>query len=470
MSTSIIDFDLKTALQNAHFEGKRAFFDSGATRPYRFRKQQLKKLKSAISTYEKDISKALFMDLGKPDFESYISEIAFMHVEIDHTLKHLRKWMRTKKVSTPLTIFPASSKIIREPLGVTLIIGAWNYPFQLLLAPLIGAIAGGNAAVIKPSELTPHTARVIETLIDETFDRDYISVVQGEGSEVVPALLDRHRFDHIFFTGSIPVGSKIAQQAAKKLTPVTLELGGKSPAIVDSSANLKIAARRIAWGKFYNAGQTCVSPDYLLVEENVKDAFVEKMKEVLQEFYGEGTENNKDYTRILNEKRFDTLTAFLKQGRIILGGQHDKEKLYIAPTLMDEVKLDSPVMQEEIFGPILPVITFRKYEEAVQIIRRNPHPLSLYLFTSDKSKEKLIMEGVQFGGGAINDTIAHLSNPELPFGGIGNSGMGRYHGKYSFDTFTHQKSVIKNITWFDNKLRYPPYSLGKRKLAKWFIG
>jgi aldehyde dehydrogenase (NAD+) len=469
MSTSLLEYDLNTALHNAHMEGKRAFFDSGATRSYQFRKKQLKKLKSAIEAQEEEICRALAMDLGKPDFEAYTSEVVFMYMEINHTLKNLKKWMRTKKVSTPLPLLPASSRIIKEPYGLTLIIGAWNYPFQLLLGPLVGAIAAGNTAVLKPSELTPHTARIIESLIDDTFDQDYISVVQGEGAEVVPALMDKHRFDYIFFTGSVPVGKAIAQQAAKKLTPVTLELGGKSPAIVDRTANLKVAARRIAWGKFFNAGQTCVSPDYLLIEDKVKGPFIESMKEVLEEFYAEGTRHSRDYTRILNEKRFDTLIGYLEQGRIILGGGHDRDNLYIAPTLMDEIRLDTPIMQEEIFGPILPMISFRNYDEVIQVIRKNPHPLSLYHFTGDKRKEKIIIEGVQFGGGAVNDTILHLSNPQLPFGGIGNSGIGSYHGQYSFDTFSHQKSVMKNITWYDNKLRYPPYKPSMKKLAKLFL-
>jgi aldehyde dehydrogenase (NAD+) len=469
MSTSIIEYDLDKALQNAYYQEKRTFFNSGATLPYSFRKAQLKKLKSAIESHEAEISQALYMDLHKPDFEGFTSEIAFTYMEINHTLNKLKKWMKPEKVSTSLVHFPSSSKIVKDPLGVSMIIGPWNYPFQLLIAPLIGAIAAGNAVVLKPSELTPHTARIIETIIDETFERQYISVVQGNGAEVVPALLEQHRFDHVFFTGSIPVGKKIAEQAAKKLTPVTLELGGKSPAIVDHTAKMKVSARRIAWGKFYNAGQTCVSPDYVLVEESAKEDFIHHMRQVLWEFYGEMHPDHPDYGHILNEKRFDTLSAYLEQGNILLGGQTDKSKLYIAPTLMDQVSLDSPLMQEEIFGPILPILTFSTYEEAMEIISHNPHPLSLYLFTEDKAKEKLITERVQFGGGAINNTIVHLSNPHLPFGGVGNSGFGRYHGKYSFDTFTHLKSVMKTGTWFDNKLRYAPYNINKKKIAQFFM-
>ena len=469
MSTSILAYDLDQALQNAYFQEKKDFFASGATRSYRFRKAQLKKLKHAIKIREDEISQALYMDLQKPDFEAFTSEIAFTYLEINHTLDNLKSWMKPDKVPTGMVHFPSRSKVIKDPLGVCMIIGPWNYPFQLQITPLIGAIAGGNAAVLKPSEMTPHTARIIETLIDETFDRAYISVVQGSGAEVVPALLKAHRFDHIFFTGSEPVGKKIAEQAAQKLTPVTLELGGKSPAIVDSTAKLKVSARRIAWGKFYNAGQTCVSPDYVLVEENVKEDFVRQMQQVIREFYGEMHADHPDYGHIVNEKRFDTLKSYLEQGNILLGGQTDRKKRFIAPTLMDGVSLDSPIMQEEIFGPILPILTYKTLKEAKEIISRNPHPLSLYLFTENKSVEQEILRDVQFGGGAVNNTILHLSNPHLPFGGVGSSGYGRYHGKYSFDTFTHLKSVMKTGTWLDIKLRYPPYNISKKKLAKLFI-
>lgn len=469
MSTPILDYDLEQALQNAYFQEKKAFFESGATRSYRFRKAQLKKLKRAIQNREEEISQALYMDLHKPDFESFTSEIAFTYMEIDHTLNKLKSWMKPDKVSTAMLHFPSKSKIIKDPLGICMIIGPWNYPFQLQIAPLIGAIAGGNAAVLKPSEMTPHTARVVENLIDETFDREYISVVQGNGAEVVPALMDEHRFDHIFFTGSEAVGKKIAEQAAQKLTPVTLELGGKSPAIVDKSAKLKVSARRIAWGKFYNAGQTCVSPDYVLVEESIKEDFIQQMRQVIWEFFGEMHPDHPDFGHIVNEKRFDELSSYLEQGNILLGGQTDREKRFIAPTLMDDVSLNSPIMQEEIFGPILPILTYKSLNEAKEIISRNPQPLSLYLFTEDKAVENEILRDVQFGGGAINNTIVHLSNPHLPFGGVGSSGFGRYHGKYSFDTFTHLKSVMKTGTWLDVKLRYPPYSINKTKLAKLFI-
>jgi aldehyde dehydrogenase (NAD+) len=469
MSTSTSSDISKSVSCQAYFEEKAHFFQSGATRPYAFRKLHLKKLKGVIKAYEQEISKALYLDLHKPDYEAYSSEIALLYMEIDHALKHLKRWMKPKRVSTSIVHFPSRSKIISVPLGVSLIIAPWNYPFQLLISPLIGAIAAGNVAVLKPSELTPHTAKLIEQMMEATFDRQYISVVQGKGAEVVPALMDAHRFDHIFFTGSMPVGKKIAELAARKLTPVTLELGGKSPAIVDHTTDLKIAARRIAWGKCFNAGQTCISPDYLLVEESVKSELVKYLQNALQEFYPNLSADHPDYAHILNEKRFDTLSAYLKQGRILYGGQTDRAKLFIAPTLMDQVAVDSPLMNEEIFGPILPILTFQHDHEIIEVIRQNPNPLSLYLFTKDKTKEKMITESIAFGGGAINNTLAHFANPNLSFGGIGNSGYGRYHGKSSFDTFTHQKSIIKKPLWYDNQLLYAPYHISKKKLAKWII-
>lgn len=469
MNTATIHPDRNETATNAYFEDKKAFFASGATRSYAFRKEQLQKLKGAIVGYEYDICQALKADLHKPDFEAFTSEVGLLYAEVNHTLKHLKKWMKPESVKTSLVHFPSKSTIYKEPMGVSLIIGPWNYPFQLLIAPLIGAIAAGNTVVLKPSELTPYTASVIEDMISHTFDRKYISVVQGEGAKVVPRLMDQYRFDHIFFTGSVSVGKAIAKQAAEKLTPVTLELGGKSPAIVDHTANLKVAARRIAWGKIFNAGQTCVSPDYLLLEKTIKDRFIAHFRDALEQFYGGLHPDHQDYGHILNRKRFDTLAAYLKQGRIIYGGRTDEKNLFIEPTLLEGIDMESPIMQEEIFGPILPVLTFSTYEDVIETISKNPYPLSLYHFTSDKKNEKLIRRSVQFGGGAVNNTIVHLSNPDLPFGGIGSSGYGAYHGKQSFDTFSHRKSIMKTATWLDLSLRYPPYKEGKKKLAKLFM-
>ena len=376
--------------------------------------------------------------------------------------------MRPERRGTNLVNLPSSSYIIKDPLGVVLIIGAWNYPFQLLLVPLVGAIAGGNCAVIKPSELAPATAAIVEKIMSETFSADYMLTVQGNGAEVVPAMMNNFRFDHIFYTGSIPVGKSIYQLAAKDLIPVTLELGGKSPAVVEADANLKVAARRISIGKFINSGQTCIAPDYLLVHESVKDQLIEKMKSAIDGFYKEDPSASYSYSKIINERRFDKLVSYLNQGNIIYGGAHDKSRLYIQPTIIDNVSLDSPLMTEEIFGPLLPVFVFSTMDEALNIIKRNPNPLSFYLFTSSSAKEKVWTEKVSFGGACINNAAWHFANHHLPFGGIGNSGIGSYHGKSTFETFTHSKPIMKTPTWFDPDLKYPPFEK-KMKWFKWFI-
>jgi len=442
------------------YAAQQAFFESGQTLPLSFRKTQLKKLKQGIKKYENAILDALYADMRKHPMEAYGSEVGFAYTEIDHILSSLRDWMRPQEVSSPLEHYPSHSKVIRSPLGLTLIIAPWNYPFNLLMGPLAGAIAGGNCAILKPSELAPHTAAVMEQLIRDTFDPAYITLLQGDGSQVIPELMT-YRFDHVFFTGSIPVGKKILEMAAPHLTPVTLELGGKSPCLVDDKVNIKVAARRIIWGKYWNAGQTCVAPDYVLVHSRVKEAFIAAMQQAIVDFYGEDPAASKDYSRIINTKRFDVLQAYLKQGRIIHGGNTNRDDLYIAPTLLADVPWDAPLMQEEIFGPILPVTTFDELPQAVQMIRRHPYPLSLYVFTKRASTRKLFEEQVRFGGGCINNTLVHLTNPELPFGGIGPSGSGRYHGRYSFETFTHPKGIMRSATWLDVPIKYPPF---KKKL------
>ncbi len=458
---------INSSATQARFTEKQRFFATGQTRPHAFRQQQLRLLMRAIHRYEDDILRALHQDLGKPEFEAYTSEIALVYEEIHYTLKRLKRWMKPRRVSTSLVHFPSSSRVIPEPLGVVLIIAPWNYPFQLAMAPLIGAIAAGNCAVIKPSEETPHTALLIEKIIGEVFPEDYMSVVQGEGAQVVPELMETHRFDHVFFTGSVPVGRIIAQQAAPSLTPVTLELGGKSPAVVDASANLRVTARRLMWAKCFNAGQTCVSPDYLLVHHSVKEKMVAELKQALVDFYGPiVSPDTVDYGRIINEKRFDTLVGYLEQGRVLAGGQTDRDHLFIAPTLLDEVAMDSLVMQEEIFGPILPLLTYQTLEDAREIIEQNPYPLSFYVFTKDPTVERYFTEHIQFGGGAINNALIHLSNPNLPFGGIGTSGTGSYHGKRSFDTFSHEKSMMKTRFFFDAPMKYPPYTDQKLSWVK----
>ncbi len=451
------------------FESKREFFDAGNTKSYEFRVTQLKALKKAIMENENEILDALYKDMHKPKFEAFTSEIGIIYDEIDFVLKNLRKWMKPKRVSTPLVIHPSWSKIYPEPLGVVLIVGPWNYPFQLLINPLVGAIAAGNCAILKPSDNTKNTAQIIEKIISKIFPQNYVSVVHGPGAMVGPMLIEKYAFNHIFFTGSPNVGKQIMAMASKHLTPVTLELGGKSPAIVHSDANLKVSAQRLIWAKLFNAGQTCVSPDYLLVHESVKDVFVDLMQKTIVQFLGNDSSTSENFTHIVNSRRFNVLKEYLKEGRIIHGGRFDETKNYIEPTLIDNVSFDDKLMQEEIFGPILPILTYSNIEEVLPIIRKNRYPLALYLFTANKSVERYILSNVEFGGGSINNALVHLVNPKLPFGGVGNSGMGSYHGKRSFETMSHMKSVIKTSTIIDPTLRYAPYNEQKFKLAKFIF-
>ena len=446
----------------------RSYFNSGATRSYKFRKAQLQKFKEAILSNEGQINQALYTDLKKSPEEAYASELGLLLSEINLALKKLEQWMRPVRVGTDLVNLPSSSRIYRDPLGVVLIIAPWNYPLQLLLIPLVSAIAGGNCAILKPSELAPATAAVIEKIITGIFPPDYIKVVQGDGAMIIPAMMNVFRFDHVFYTGSIPVGKIIYQLAAKDLVPVTLELGGKSPVIVEADANLEVAARRITLGKFLNTGQTCIAPDYLLVHASVKDKLVEKMKESIQQFYGADASTSYDYGKIINERRFDKLVSYLDQGNIICGGQSDKEKLFIAPTLIENVSMDSALMKEEIFGPLLPVQSFTTTEEAMQIVQQNANPLAFYLFTASKTKEQEWIGSTAFGGGCINNTDWHFTNHHLPFGGVGNSGLGAYHGKFGFDNFTRQKAVLKTPTWFDPNIKYPSFK-GRLGLFKKLI-
>jgi aldehyde dehydrogenase (NAD+) len=443
-------------------------YDSGVTRPYAFRRQQLLALKKTLLKYEREINDALYMDLKKSPEESYGTELGLVLADISFTLKNLHKWMRPKRASTNLVNLPSSSLIYRDPLGVVLVIAPWNYPFQLSMIPLVGAIAGGNCAVIKPSELAPATANIILKIIEEIFSHDYIKVLQGDGAVIIPEIMNSFRFDHVFYTGSIPVGKIIYKMAASALVPVTLELGGKSPAIIEADANLSVAARRIVMGKFLNAGQTCVAPDYLLVHASIKTKFIDELIKTIADFYGEDTSASYSYGKIINEKRFQTLVNYLSEGKIIAGGQFDKSQLFIAPTIIDNVSLDSPLMKEEIFGPILPVQSFTDMKQAVSVIQRNPYPLALYVFTTDSKKEKEWIDAVAFGSGCVNNTAWQFANHYLPFGGIGYSGMGAYHGKYSFDVFTHAKPVMKTPYWFDPNIKYPPFK-GKMKWFKMFI-
>ncbi|HVU56007.1 MAG TPA: aldehyde dehydrogenase [Puia sp.] len=446
----------------------RHYFQSGTLLPYAERRKQLLLLRESLLKHEPDIAAALFADLKKSREESYGTETGLVIAELNTTLKHLKRWMRPKRAATNLVNLPSSSRIYRDPLGVVLIISPWNYPLQLALVPLIGAIAGGNCAVIKPSEHAPATAALLQKMLSEIFPPEYIQVVQGDGATVVKELMQSFRWDHVFFTGSIPVGRAVYQMAASQLTPVTLELGGKSPVIVEKDADIRTAARRIVLGKFINAGQTCVAPDYLLVHADIKDRLLDSVRDVIRGFYGERPEESYDYPRIVHEKRFDTLVGYLSQGRIAAGGRADKSRLFIEPTLMEDVAPESPLMREEIFGPILPVFTFRHMEEALAIVRRQPDPLAFYLFTKDAERQRAWMERYAFGGGCINNTVWHFANHHLPFGGVGYSGMGAYHGKYSFETFTHAKAVMQTPGWIDPAIKYPPYK-GKLKWFRWFF-
>lgn len=455
--------------QQEIFQSQKSFFNTQQTKTYSFRKQQLLKLRGIIKSNEQAITSALSKDFGKPPFESYVTEIGFLYDEINYTLKHLKSWMKSKRVGTGLVHFPSRSKIIYEPKGVTLIIGPWNYPFQLVIAPMIAAIAAGNTCMIKPPEETPHTSNLVKQLIEPNFDSNFIAVIMGVGSVVVPELMKNNRFDHVFFTGSVPVGRIIAQLAAPQLTPVTLELGGKSPAIIDKSANLKIAARRIAFGKFLNAGQTCVAPDYLLIHEDVKENFLDELRATIIEFYGIFPTESKDLTQIVNVKRYETLKAYLKQGKVIFGGTFDDESRKIEPAIIQGVNENDSLFHEEVFGPILPVYYYNTNEEAVDLIQKNSDPLAFYIFTSNTTTEKYFLDRVRFGGGSVNSTIVHLANPELPFGGVGNSGMGNYHGKSGFLTFSHEKSILKTGTWFDLRKKYPPYDKTSMKIIRFFM-
>ncbi|MGD1701313.1 aldehyde dehydrogenase [Dapis sp. BLCC M229] len=432
---------------------QRQFFATGKTKNIDFRIEQLKKLKQAILDYQEKIVAAVKADLNRPKFEAYF-ELSFF-TEINDGIKKLKSWVKPRRVSTPIEQFPAGAKIYPEPLGVVLIIGAWNYPFQLVISPLLGAIAAGNCAIIKPSEIAVHTSEVVADLIANTFESNYIAAVTG-GIEVSQQLL-AEKFDHILFTGGTRVGKIVMEAAAKNLTPVTLELGGKSPCIVDDDIQLEYTAKRITWGKFINAGQTCVAPDYLLVNKSVKSELLEKIQQSIEEFYGENPLESQDYGRIINEKQFNRLSDLLKDGKIFIGGETKSEERYISPTVIEGVNWDSGIMQEEIFGPILPVLEYENLDEAISLVNSRPKPLSLYFFSRNKQKQEQVLRATSSGNVCINDTAMQFGVPSLPFGGVGNSGMGSYHGKASFDTFSHYKSVLNKGLWFDLRVRYAPY-------------
>jgi aldehyde dehydrogenase (NAD+) len=456
-------------IMSDNFNQLRTYFMTGATQPYAFRLLQLQRLKKVVLEHERQLYDALYADLKKTDEDAWATEIGFFLSELNYTIKHLKDWMEPKSVSTNLVNLPSTSFTIQEPLGVVCIIAPWNYPFQLLFTPLIGAIAGGNCVVLKPSEFAPATAKVMAKIVESLFPTNYILYVEGEGAVVLPSLLTENRFDHIFYTGSSMVGKIIYKYAAEQLVPVTLELGGKSPAVITSDANLRVAARRLANPKFSNCGQMCIAPDYILVPSELKDKLIKELIIAIQSFYGADAEISEQYGKIINDRQWLRLTSYLGDGEIVYGGKSNRENLFIEPTIMTGVHPDAKIMQEEIFGPILPILTYASNEEALAIINKNPNPLAFYVFTENKADEQYWLTNVPSGGACINNATMHITNHDLPFGGRGFSGTGGYHGKQSFDTFTHTKSVLKTPTWIDPSFKYPPYK-GKAWLLKRLIG
>lgn len=441
---------------------QKTFFNSHATKDLDFRKAQLQKLKKVVKSNEKLLYDAIYQDFGKSEFETFGTEISFIYKDIDYYLKNLKSFAKPKSVLTNIVNQIGSSKIVFEPLGNCLVIGAWNYPYQLTLTPVIAAIAAGNTCMIKPSELPENTMKAMAKLINENFDAQFLYVVEG-GVEETTAIL-KLRFDKIFFTGSPRVGKIVYKAAAEHLTPVTLELGGKSPAFVTEKADLNIAARRIVWGKFINAGQTCVAPDYLYVAENIKEKFLKVLiEEIKKRNY---TDNVDHYCKIINERNFERLEKMIDREKVVFGGETNREKRYISPTVLDNVTWEDAVMQEEIFGPILPILTYKNLETAMQTVVEGEKPLSAYLFSNDAKEQELFTEKLSFGGGCINDTLMHLSNDRLPFGGVGNSGIGHYHGKFGFIAFSHQKAILKKSNYLEPELKYPPYSDAKLNILK----
>lgn len=434
---------------------QRAYFREGECKSIGFRIAQLTRLNAWIYKNEEAIMEALQKDLHKSRFEAYATEIGIVKEEIRYTLKHLRRWARPRRVPTPVTQFPSRSLIYPEPYGVVLIMSPWNYPFQLTIAPLVGAICAGNCAVVKPSAYSPHTSDIVARMVRELFPKKYVDVITG-GRKENEALLNEH-FDYIFFTGSVDVGRYVMEKASKHLTPVSLELGGKSPCIVDETADIKMAAKRIVWGKFLNSGQTCVAPDYILVQKSVKDKLLKQLEKNIYKMYGKDACHNAEYPKMINDKHFDRVLGLMRGTHIVCGGGSRSDTRQIEPTVVDQVNWDSPVMQEEIFGPVLPVLTFYDIKEAAAMVNARPRPLALYLFTREKRREAYILRHVSYGGGCINDTVVHLATSHMPFGGVGNSGMGGYHGKASFDTFTHQKSIMKKSLLIDIPVRYAPF-------------
>lgn len=446
------------------FRLQKNYFESQETKDVEFRVKQLDILKKGIESYEKRIIEALKLDLRKSEFETYETEIGVVLSEIKHVRNEIKKWARPKKVKSSFTALGGKSYIYSQPYGVCLIMAPWNYPFQLCISPLIGSIIAGNTCMLKPSELAPNTAKIIGEMIGEYFDEKYIAVVEGDIEEN-KYLLDKD-FDYIFFTGSPMVGKIVMQSAAKRLIPCTLELGGKSPCIVDKDCNLELSAKRIVWGKLLNAGQTCIAPDYIIIHKSIKKDFIKKMIDNIEKFYKGNALENDDYTGIINKKHFNRLLSLIDENKVIYGGKYNLDNLKIEPTILDNVIISDKIMEEEIFGPLIPILEFENEKDIVDIVKKNPDPLAMYLFTNNKNFEENIINTLSFGGGCVNDTIMHITNPNAPFGGIRNSGIGSYHGKKSFETFSHQKSVLKSSTIIDTQFKYPPYSKKSLELIK----
>ena len=446
---------------------QRSYFQSGATLPVSARLAALRRLYNAISSHEKEIRRALQKDLGKSGFESYMCETGMVLEEISYMLKHTPKFAREQRVHTPLAQFCSRSYKKPSPYGVTLIMSPWNYPFMLTLSPLADALAAGNTAVVKPSAYSPYTSEVLLSILTECFDPKYVAVVTGGRAENTCLL--REHFDYIFFTGSQAVGKEVMRSAAEHLTPVTLELGGKSPCIVDQTADIRLAARRIVFGKYLNCGQTCVAPDYVYCHRSVKDQLIKEVQKQIRRQYGKQPLHSSDYGKIINEKHFDRILGLIDEKKVVHGGGSDRSTLRIEPTVMDNVTFSDAVMQEEIFGPVMPILVFDSLDEVIRRINSMPHPLALYIFTTDKKTARKVTARCGFGGGCINDTIIHLATSEMGFGGFGESGMGAYHGKTGFDTFTHYKSIVDKKTWIDLPMRYQPYRKGAEKLVRFFL-
>ncbi len=459
--------DLKVNLDKT-FTDLESYFGSGATRPYDFRIEMLNSLERLVTENINDICAALSSDLRKPKHEALLSEISIVLEEIKLTKKKLKKWMRPQCAGAPLGMFPSKNRIFLEPLGVVLIIGPWNYPFQLLMGPLVGAIAAGNCTLLKPSELTRHTSALVKGLISKYFAKSYITVVEGGIPETTELL--NQKFNHIFFTGSTTVGKIVMQAASKNLTPVTLELGGKSPVIVNEDADLDLAARRIAWGKLYNAGQTCIAPDYLYVHEAIFDILLKKVKENIIKQFGTDQKKSADLARIVSVNHHKRLSSLIDKNKIFYGGDTDESNLYIQPTILKDVNWSDPVMKEEIFGPILAVMTFSSLTDVFTTISNKPKPLAAYFFSKSKELQNLFVKKLSFGGGCINDVLMHFGNAHLPFGGVGHSGFGNYHGKNSFKTFSHEKSIMFRSGFLDLSARYAPYTNAKTNLLKKIFG